>query len=453
MVLKFFSRDKVEDRAHYLIDRSRVMGAIGSDVLFSARKGHLLSLREGQPEENTTGYSIGIGLRTIDSQGRQGIAYVSSMEKDDLDSLLNWSWNNCRVSEPDPDICLYDGPSPSYDLEMEDPEIEKIDPEYRMEVCSRMTEIARSADPRVESVRSASWADGQGEILYLSSSGFSGWYRGSSASCGVAVVLKGEKGMEMGGYGDESRLLASLNPCEISSQAVQRTLAILDGTPLPTGKYDLLLDPETTASFIEVLGELFLAPNIHKNKSLLKKSLGKKIAAGSVTLIDDGTIPWGAASSPFDGEGYPTTRTVILEDGVVQSYLYNLKYAKIDGVVSTGNAARGISSLPDVDISNLYIVPGTESHDNIVSSAGKAIYVLELLGLHTIDPVSGDFSLGIKGTFIEDGKFRSPVSGMTIAGNILELLDKIDIIGNDLRFFGNIGGCTLVVRDVAAAGL
>lgn len=446
------SRDQIEDRARYLIDRASSMGASGSDVLFSARKGHMLSMKDGMPEKNTTGNGIGIGLRTIDAQGRQGIAYVSSIEKVDLETLLEWSWNNCRLSEPDPFISLYQGPSPSSHLEMEDPEIERIDPQYRIEACTRMTEIAYSTDTRVESVRSASWADGQGEILYLSSTGFCGWYKGSSASCGVAVVLKGKNGMEMGGFGDESRLLASLDPSEISRDAVKRTSAILDGSPLPTGKYDLVLDPEATASFIEVIGELFLAPNIHKNKSLLKDSLERKIASSSVSLIDDGTIPWGAGSSPFDGEGYPTERTVLLDNGIVRSFLYNLKYAKIDGVHPTGNAARGISSLPDVDISNLYIKPGSKDQDQIVSSVQKAIYIMEFLGLHTIDSVSGDFSLGIKGVRIENGNFVSPVSGMTIAGNLLELLDRIDMVGNDLRFFGNIGGCTLVVRDVAAAG-
>jgi PmbA protein len=141
-----------------------------------------------------------------------------------------------------------------------------------------------------------------------------------------------------------------------------------------------------------------------------------------------------------------------MEKGVVSSFLYNLKYANIFGVESTGNASRGLSSLPDVDITNLYIKPGNKRPSDILSGISRGIYVMELLGLHTIDPVSGDFSLGIKGILVEKGQMTRPVSGMTIAGNIVEILDLVETVGNDLRFFGNIGGCTLVVNNVSTTG-
>ena len=441
MVLDPSIRDRVMEAAGLLIKKAFSTGAAASDVLFSSSEGHTLELRNGQPEENTTGSSIGIGLRTIDGKGRQGIAYVNSLERGDLDDLLDWSWANCRLSEPDPDVALYSGPFvPSAAVEIADSRIGGIDSEYRLSMCTEMTEIANATDSRVESVRSASWSDGYGQVLYMSSAGFSGWYEESSVSCGVSVVLKGTTGMEMGGYGSDS-------------EAVRRTAAVLDGSPVRTGRYDIILDPEVTASLLEVLGDLFLASNVHKDKSLLKGQLGKKVASDLLTITDDGTIPWGIASSPFDGEGHPTKKTVLLENGVVRSFLYNLEYAKHDGVSSTGNAARGISTLPDIDVSNISVRPGCSGPKEIISSTGKAIYVLELLGLHTVDPVSGDFSVGIKGFLVDSGRYAVPIAGMTIAGNIVEILDRIDKVGEDLKFFGNIGGCTLVVKDVAAAGI
>jgi len=453
LVLNPFVRDRAMEIGGALMKKASLKGAAASDVIFSSNTGHMLSLMDGFPEENSSGIDLGIGLRTIDAEGRQGIAYVNSIENDDLDNLLEWSWNNCRISEPDHDVVLYEGAFVRSGVTTADPEIRSIVPEYRLSICSEMTEIASNSDARVESVRSAYWVDGYGEILYMSSTGFCGWYEGSSASCGVAVVLKGKEGMEMGGYDFESRLLAGLDPNAVASEAVKRTAAVIDGSPIPTGRYDLILDPEATASLLEVLGDLFLAPNIHKGKSLLKGRLGEKVASKGLTIVDDGTLPWGNASAPFDGEGYPTGRTVLLEDGVVNSFLYNLKYAKLDAVRPTGNAARGVSTLPDVDVSNMFVEPGPTGPGEILHSAAKAIYVMEFLGLHTVDPVSGDFSVGIKGVFVESGEYTRSVSGMTVAGNIMEFLDRIDKIGNDLKFFGNIGGCTLMVKDVAAAGL
>ncbi|HOO88442.1 MAG TPA: metallopeptidase TldD-related protein, partial [Synergistales bacterium] len=258
--------------------------------------------------------------------------------------------------------------------------------------------------------------------------------------------------MEMGGYGDESRFLASLQPRATALEAVRRTAMVLGGEPLPTGKYDLLLDPESSASFVEVLGELFLASNIHKNKSFLKGKLGERIASPALTLVDDGTLKGGIGAAPFDGEGIPCSRTCLLSGGVVESWLYNLKYARIDGVASTGNAARSVSGTPDVDCSNLFLLPGKWTPQDLLLQVGSGIMVTELLGLHTMNPVSGDFSLGIKGVRIKDGTLSEPVAGMTVAGNLKDVLRSIDLVGNDFKFFGSIGSCSLVIRDVTAAG-
>jgi PmbA protein len=318
--------------------------------------------------------------------------------------------------------------------------------------CRVMWEIARAADPRVVSVRSASWGEGSGEYHYRSSEGVSGWYSGTSAGCGVSVILSGGDVMEMGGYGDDSRFLSGLDPRKAAAEAVRRTALVLAGKSLPTGRYDLVLDGEAAASLVDVLGELFLASNIHKNKSFLRDKLGEKVASPALSLVDDGLLVRGMGSSPFDGEGVSCTTTRLLSDGVVTAWLYNLKYALLDGVASTGNAGRSISGTPDVDCSNLLLLPGQWTPEDLLLQVGSGIYVTEFLGLHTINPVSGEFSLGIKGASISGGALGGAVSGMTIAGNLKDILNTIDLIGNDFRFYGSTGACSLVVRDVAAAG-
>jgi PmbA protein len=452
-VKKFPERTAAESAASFLIERAVKRGASAADVLYTFNSGHSLSLLDGEPEKISSGFSLGIGLRTLDSAGRQGVAHVNSLDRNLLEEVVEWSFSNCMSSEPDAFVALSDPiPACTEDLALTDEAVLNLSSSDRMAFCREMWETARSADPRVVSVRSASWGDGAGEVLYASSTGAMMWYEGASAGCGVSVILSSGDEMEMGGYGDESRFLASLQPRATALEAVRRTAMVLGGEPLPTGKYDLLLDPESSASFVEVLGELFLASNIHKNKSFLKGKLGERIASPALTLVDDGTLKGGIGAAPFDGEGIPCSRTCLLSGGVVESWLYNLKYARIDGVASTGNAARSVSGTPDVDCSNLFLLPGKWTPQDLLLQVGSGIMVTELLGLHTMNPVSGDFSLGIKGVRIKDGTLSEPVAGMTVAGNLKDVLRSIDLVGNDFKFFGSIGSCSLVIRDVTAAG-
>ncbi len=446
-------RRVAEQAAAFLIDRAVEKGAAAADVLYVSGYGHSLSLLDGEPEDISSGFSTGIGIRALDSCGRQGAARVNSLEKRSLEEAVDWSISNCKASEEDPYVGLVPPSScPEGDLGLYDPEIANLSCEDRMAFCKRMWECARSADPRVVSVRSTSWGDGVQDVLYASSEGAMMWYRGASAGCGVSVVLSSSEDMEMGGYGEESRLLSSLSPEDVAHEAVERSAMVLGGRPLSTRKYDLLLDPDSSASFVEVVGELFLASNIHKNKSLLKGRLGDKIASSALTIVDDGALKGALGSAPFDGEGVPCSRTAILTRGVVESWLYNLKYARMDGVHSTGNASRSLSGTPDVGCSNLCVAPGKWTPQDLLLQVRSGIYVKELLGLHTVNSVSGDFSLGIKGVRIQDGEVREPVAGMTIAGNFMDFLGSVDLLGNDLKFTGSTGSCSMVIRDVTTAG-
>jgi PmbA protein len=157
-------------------------------------------------------------------------------------------------------------------------------------------------------------------------------------------------------------------------------------------------------------------------------------------------------SEMFDGEGVPTGRTVLIESGFAENYLYNLQYAAKDGVPSTGNASRSLAGLPDVGASNLILTPGRESADSLFKRVQDGFLVAELMGMHTLNHVSGDFSLGAKGVRVKNGEFCGPVAGVTISGNLIDILKKITAIGSDLEFFGSTGASTIVVEDVAVAG-
>jgi PmbA protein len=446
---------EVEALASWLLDRATSLGDIeAADVLYFFSESHSLSLLDGEPEENSCGVSGGIGLRVIGPGGRQGVAYGNNFSWDAMRDLLEWSRSNCLSSEPEEGIGLYSGLIERDDsrLEQFDSAVASITPELRMNACREMTGIARSIDPRVVSVRAASWGDGVGESFYASSAGVHGWKFSSSVSCGAAVVMQDGDLFEMGSYGKGERYLSDLDFHRYARLAVERTSRILGGKPLVTGKYTLLLDPEISASLVDEVGELFCASDVHRGRSMMKGKLGAQVTGDVFTLTDDARLPRRMGSSLFDGEGAPTGRTVIIDSGVANSYLYNLQYAAKDGVATTGNASRNLASLPDVGTSNLVLTPGSEPRDSLIRSVGDGFLVLELMGLHTLNPVSGDFSLGAKGVRIENGALGGPVAGVTISGNLLELLKKITALGSDVEFFGATGAPTIVVEDVAVAG-
>ena len=450
---EFLSRGEVESMAEWMLDEALRGGASGADVLYSEGAGSGISLKDGEIEECVTGFTAGVGVRTIMSDGRQGISFGNRLEKLSIKELVEWSLFNCKNSESEEGIMLYKGqlkPDPAIDLE--DPEITAITPQKRMEYCKIMTESAMSADSNILSVRSAAWHDGWGSSFYCTTTGLHGWERGSSASCGVTVIATDGKNTEMGGHGIESRRFDELDIRNTALIAVEKTVAALGGWPMKTGPYTIVIEPETAASLVDVIGDLFCAPDIHKGRSMMKDRLGTQVASSCVTLRDDGRIPWKAGTSSWDAEGVPTGRTLLIEDGIARSYLYNLQYAWKDGVSSTGNACRGMSSLPDVGASNLLLDAGSETAESLISGVRSGLYLTELMGLHTIDPISGDFSVGAKGLLIESGKITRPVSGVTIASNLMDFLKNIVAVGSDLIFFGSTAAPTLVVENIVIAG-
>lgn len=450
---EFLSRGSVEALSQWALDEALKNGASDADVLYSEGAGSGLSLKDGEVEECVSGSTAGIGIRTIMQDGRQGIAYGNRLDRLSVKDLVDWSIFNCRNSEPEEGIQLYEGElRTDPELDLEDPMITAITPQQRHKMCMKMTEISKGADKRVISIRSAAWHDGWGSSFYCTTTGLAGWERGSSGNCGVTVLMQDGKNTEIGGHGIESRRFDELDIEKTAALAVSKTALCLGGVPIRTGTYTLMIEPETAASLVDVIGDLFCSSEIHKGRSMMRDRLGSAVAASCITLIDDGRIPWKAGTSSWDSEGVPTQKTVLIKDGIAQSYLYNLQYAWKDGVSSTGNACRGMSSLPDVGTTNLILQPGSDSSDILRSRISSGLYVTEFMGLHTIDPVSGDFSIGAKGLFIENGEFKKPVSGVTIASNLMDFLKNIIAVGSDLEFFGAVAAPTLVVENVVIAG-
>ena len=456
--MKEFRTEEIERTLLLLIEEALRRGASGADAVFDASRSSSLSLLDGEPEEDGSGEDRSVGLRVIDGDGRQGVAATNDFDGKAISRLPEWCVRNCRVGDPDPWVRLLDRAVPGApdDLKLVDGRIPLLTRQDRFDACMRMTDAARSerlrGGLRVCSVRSAAWSDWESVRCYASSTGVLIWSRETGVSVGTTVALDDGRTRSMGGYDGESHTLDGADPVAIAREAVRRTARTHGGRAIAKGRYDLVLDAPVMADLLDVLGELFLASEVHRNRSFLGGRIGEMVAGPGVSLTDDGRLAGGMGTSAFDDEGVPTSRTVLLDRGRLTGYLYDLRNAAEDGVPSTGNACRSVSSTPDVATSNLMMTPGTRPREELLGSLKRGVLVTELMGLHTVDPVSGDYSLGIRGVLLDGGEESVPVSGMTIAGTLRDLLAGIDGAADDLTLRGDVGACTVVVRDVAVSG-
>jgi PmbA protein len=242
-----------------------------------------------------------------------------------------------------------------------------------------------------------------------------------------------------------------LEPEEVGRIAAERTLRRLGARQVPTGEAAVVFDPETAADILGTVFGALSAYAVFRNATFLKDRLGQQVASPLLTLVDDGRRPRGLGSRPFDGEGLPTRRNVPLDEGVLRHFLCDSYSARKIGARSTGSARRGVSGGPSVGASNLCFEAGPSTPDEIIGSTERGLYVTDLIGFG-IDLVSGDYSQGAAGHWIEKGKLVHPVHEVTIAGNLKQMLLDVDAVGNDLEWRGSSASPTLRLRRMTISG-
>jgi PmbA protein len=249
-----------------------------------------------------------------------------------------------------------------------------------------------------------------------------------------------------------ARALKNLDtPESVGAEAARRTLRRLDARRVKTQQAPLIFAPEIARSLIGAIFDAASGDSIYRGASFFTGKLGQQVAAPSITVIDDSTIPGGFGTSPFDGEGLPSRRTVIVENGVLANYLLNTYTARKLGMKSTGNAARGLAGNPGTGAGNLFLQPGTESPEDILRGVDAGLYVTSLMG-QGVNMVTGDYSRGAAGLWIENGELTYPVQEITIAGNLQEMFRNITAIANDLTFRGSVASPTLRIDGMTIAG-
>ncbi|PLX44933.1 MAG: hypothetical protein C0609_04490 [Deltaproteobacteria bacterium] len=341
---------------------------------------------------------------------------------------------------------------PKKELKILDPESLTFTPALALSLAAAAERAAYGVDRRVASVRRARCEGGVSHnVVAVNGSHFS-WMESSYSVSLETGARDGEEG-ESGWAESSTRLFASLDPESIGREAGERAVGLLGGGLPKSGRYDVVLDSRVALDMLDVIGFSLIGENVSRGKSLLAEMVGKRIFSDKLNIIDDGLLTTGIETAPLDGEGSARRLTRCVESGVLTSYLYDRRSAAEAGVGTTGNGTGGVSSRVEPSCTNLFIAGGKgHSQRDLIGSLANGVLVSEVMGIHTIDPISGEFSLGFSGQLITGGEITAPLTGGTISGNILDLFSNVEVVGEDMRFQGGLGAPSLLLSGVEIAG-
>jgi PmbA protein len=445
----------LRDIATDVVARAMKSGATGAEAI--AREGTEFStvVRLGQVETLKEAGSRGLGLRVFLGK-RAASTYSSDFTREGIDHLVQGALELAKVTSEDPCAGLPDagqlGTVPG-DLQLYFDDVYSLPADQRIDYARRAERAALDSDPRLTNSEGGSFDASTGHKVLANSLGFVGEARASYCSvAAIPIAQAGEGGMQRDYWFSVARTLRKLeSPESVGKEAARRTLRRLGARKVASTQVPVVLDPMVAGSILDNIFDAVNGNAIYRQSSFLAGKLGEKIAGGNVTLVDDGTMPGGFGTSAFDGEGVPSRRTQVIENGVLKSYLLNTYAARKLGLATTGNAARGLTGNPGIGSGNFFLQPGERSPQQIIGEIKNGLYVTEFLGFG-VNLVTGDFSRGASGLWIENGELTFPVEEVTVAGNLKDMLNNISEIGNDLEFRGSTACPTLRIDGMTIAG-
>ncbi|WP_367620820.1 TldD/PmbA family protein [Geomonas diazotrophica] len=427
------------------IDGYEIAVSGSRDVVIEVKKGKVDAFRVAEP--------FGVSLRLLVGRG-MGFSYSTALDDGSLSRMVEGALVAARVQSPD-EFHTFPEASPSYPDTpwLFDPALPAVDESLKVARVLELERLVLDVDPRVKRVRKCSYSESVYHSLTRNSLGLDAAYSGTYNSCSVSAVAESDGDAQTGWDYAFSPSFEGIDLGAVARGAGRKATGLLGARTLPTMRCQAVLDNRVAADLVDVLSGSFLAENVHKGKSLLTGRVGERLFSERVSVRDNGLLPCGMGSAPCDGEGVAQQDTPLVVRGVLQGYLYDSYWGGRLGARSTGNAVRGgIKSPPRVGAHNLHVEPGGADLATLLAGVRKGVFITEVMGMHTANPISGDFSVGAAGFYVEDGEIRYPVKGLALAGNLLELFGRVDLVGNDLRFFGSTGSPSLRIAELDVSG-
>lgn len=446
--------DDYVELASGIVRQAMDAGATGAECTIREGSEFSASVRMREIETLKEAGSRAAGLRIL--KGRHtGSAYTSDLSQEGIRHMVRAALELADITSEDPHAGLPEegelGAIPG-DLQLFHADVESLPANVKIAMARRAEDAALSADARIHNSEGASFDTHQGRHVFANSLGFSGGYQSSYCSLSAVPVARQGNSMERDYWYTAARSFAGLEePEAVGRMAAQRAVRRLGAVKAATQKAPVVFDPRTARSLLDNIFDAVHGGAIYRKESFLAGRLGERVASEKLTVIDDGTIPGLFGTSPFDDEGAPTRRTVVIEKGVLRSYLLNCYAARKLGLRTTGNASRTLAGNAGIGNGNLYIEKGTVSPAQLIAGIREGFYVTELMGFG-VNIVTGDYSRGAAGLWIRDGELAFPVSEVTIAGKLQDMLMGMEAIASDLEFRGSMAAPTLLVAEMTIGG-
>ncbi len=424
-------------------------GADQAEVFIKTSKSLSVEIKEQTVDSLKSSTSMGYSLRVI-RDGHLGFSYATSA--DASDAVLSRAIEAAGFSDAD-DFLDLPAPGVLADVKVFDPQLKTVSEDEAIEAVKLVEKSVFDADARIKKVRKASGSFTFSSTLIANSKGVNAGYESTACSAQVTAIAEQNGESQMGWDYDTGCFLRELSFEAVGRGAAQRAAQLLGSRKIKGCKSNVIIDNSVAADFMGIFASSLSSDAVQKGKSLLAGKAGKKIVSSRINMIDSGLLDGKLGSSPVDDEGVCSQQKTVIRKGVLETYLYNTYTGRKAGVVSTGNASRGgFSTLPSVGISNLFVEPVSKMdvvpRAKLFEGVGNGLYVTEAMGVHTANPISGDFSVGVTGLWIEKGEVAFPVKEAVLSGNVLDFFDRIEAVGDDMRFYGNIGTPSLIIFGV-----
>jgi len=421
--------------------------------------GNSLTLKVFQKELD--GYSLseseGLSFRGV-YNGKMGYSYTEKVDETSIELLVKGAIENAQIIDSEDVELIFEGSKEYREVNNFNESLVNVQEADKIKFVKELESECFKIDNRITTVETCVYGDGYGETVMSNTKGLYLNEKSNIAYTYVVVVAKESDDIKTGFAYRTGNDFSKFNPKELAEEAVKEALSQLGASSIKSGDYTIVLKNNASADMLDSFTGIFSAENVQKDLSLLKGKLNEKIGSDKFTLVDDPFMEGGLSSKSFDGEGVACKYKKVIDNGVLKTYLHNLKTAKKDGVETTGNASKSSYKSPiDISPSNFYIDKGDKSFDEIISSIKKGILITELQGLHSgLNTISGDFSLAALGFEIENGKIKRPVEQITVAGNYFEMIKNIEEVGTDLKFGlpgeAYIGSPSLKIKKLSISG-
>jgi len=437
-----------------VIEKARKKGFSDCEVYYQKGSSFQICVSGGEVEQYETSVCSGAAFRGV-INGKTGFAYTERFDEYAAEFVINAAVENAEIAEGKTDEIFFEGEEYKQ-LKLYNEELDKISSEEKIKCAKDTEKAAVEYSDKVRAVDRCIYADENAEVRIMNTKGLDAGYVSNSMLTYVSVIGAENDDIKTGGDFFCGNDFFKLNTKELGEKAADETIKHLGAKSVKSGIYKAVIKNNAMADILATFSDSFSAEQMDKGLSMLAGKENSRIASDCVTIRDDGLLEGGYASAVFDGEGVPCENTVVVENGVLKTFLYDLKYAGKYGKKSTGNGFRaGFKSPVSVGCTNFYIDNGEKSFDTVVKDTGNGILITDVTGLHAgANPVSGDFSLSAEGFLIENGEITRPVEQITVAGNFFKLLNEIKETSDDLKFgMSGIGSPSVSVENVNISGL